>query len=1198
MKVNKQLIEDSIQLAESWQKLAESRVSRFDHRFHIKMRKMLAHPKDKVLLMQLMDQCFRSKNPERIAGQIVYLLNKHGMAEFFAPSDRILLSFFKNIGVLVPSVSVPLFVRQMREDSRTVVIKGEPLPFNQHLKKRQNQNIDCIVNLIGEIVLGEKEAEARLQKYLTALADPHIELLSIKLSTLSSQLNSLDMDGTVGELVPRLSQLFDQALTHPTREGVSKFINLDMEEYRDLEITIRVFEEVLDNPKFQQMRAGIALQAYLPDSHEWQKRITQWAINRVKNGGAPIKIRLVKGANMEMESTEAAIRGWELVTYREKLDTDANYKRMATYALQPEHAVAAHLGTASHNLFEQAWAVCLAKSLGTAQFHTLEMLEGMNESARQAIHELTQPVILYAPSSKRQQFTNAIAYLVRRLDENTGPDNFIRYSFGLKVGSKDWELQKQVFRDCFDRTDSAKKGPYREQNRLQETTDLSMGAMTKDQSYRSEADTDFTLPSNREWAQNIRKKWKKSAKDTPGQLPVVVAGQETHLDRDHREVIDYSQLPEKVTIARCAQATISDIDLAVQTAKADPDGWRSLTASERSYQLRKVAQKVRQRRGDLIGVAAAELGKAFIETDVEVSEAVDFLEYYALSAKQWDQVVGLNAQGKGVGLVVPPWNFPIAIPLGGVAAALASGNTVILKPASSAIYCAWELCKCFWEAGISKNTLQLLPCPGSIAGKHLIPNTDIDFVILTGGESTAQQMLEARHDLFLTAETGGKDATIVTALSDREQAIRNVCQSAFSNSGQKCSATSLLILEKEVFEDESFKSALIDAASSMKVGPPWNFESRITLLESKASGPLKQALETLEEGESWALEPGYVNDNPYLLKPSIKWGVKPGSFCHMTELFGPVLSVMCAENLDHAIELVNATGYGLTSGIESLDEREVEQWKSRIRAGNLYINRGTTGAIVLRQPFGGMGKSSIGAGRKVGIYNYITQFMDFTCEQDCEVQHSTPMRTGMLKSSVLDFLEPNPEILAKHLSQDQVNCLKKAAKSFAVAFETEFSKTHDPFQIRGEHNQFRYCPVDTVCLRAEKGYDPAKLWLRILGAATAGVCFDVRFEENNQWLDLLRSMRSHFPKLRSIEITSDAQLSHYIGEYSRILYCDPSRVSPSVYQSASKSLVFICRQSPLIEGRLELLNYFDEQAISHSYHRYGNIAAEGTKKNE
>ena len=201
----------------------------------------------------------------------------------------------------------------------------------------------------------------------------------------------------------------------------------------------------------------------------------------------------------------------------------------------------------------------------------------------------------------------------------------------------------------------------------------------------------------------------------------------------------------------------------------------------------------------------------------------------------------MKIKGKGVGVVIPPWNFPIAIPTGGVAASLASGNTVIIKPASTAVLCAYEMCKCFWDAGISKNILQFTPTPGSLAGEHLIKNKKVDFVILTGGEDTAHSMLESRSDLYLSAETGGKDATIVTAMADKEQAIKNIIASAFNNSGQKCSATSLLILEEEVYLDDNFKFALKDAAQSLEVGSVWNYVNRIGTLANKVSGNLKKS---------------------------------------------------------------------------------------------------------------------------------------------------------------------------------------------------------------------------------------------------------------------------------------------------------------------------------------------------------------------
>ena len=225
--------------------------------------------------------------------------------------------------------------------------------------------------------------------------------------------------------------------------------------------------------------------------------------------------------------------------------------------------------------------------------------------------------------------------------------------------------------------------------------------------------------------------------------------------------------------------------------------------------------------------------------------------------------------------------------------------------------------------------------------------------------------------MHLIAETGGKNATIVTALSDRDLAIKHVLHSAFSHGGQKCSATSLLLLEDEVFEDESFRETLADAVRSLQVGSAWELSTRIGPLIRPPRGDLARGMKELEPGESWLVMPERLTENPQLFRPGVKWNVRPGGFTHCTELFGPVLGVMRYRRLEDAIGIVNATGYGLTSGLESLDDREQEIWKQAIRAGNLYINRPTTGAIVLRQPFGGVGSSAYGPGVKAGGPHYV-----------------------------------------------------------------------------------------------------------------------------------------------------------------------------------------------------------------------------------
>ncbi|WP_331775390.1 bifunctional proline dehydrogenase/L-glutamate gamma-semialdehyde dehydrogenase [Sulfurospirillum sp. 1612] len=1195
---NKAVMEQAIKLAEVWQSRADELVSDFDKKFHVKMNKMLSHPKDKVMLIELMDQSFRSKNTKRVANQIEYLFTKYGLASFFTSSERFLIFLFLNIGIYLPNISIPLFINNIREDTKTVVIKGEDDILNAHLQKRKAEGTRVNINLIGEIVLGEEEAKGRMEKYLKLLENPNVDYISIKISTLFSQINPVSFEDTVSKLVERLSTIFAQAkkfsFTNSKGEQENKFINLDMEEYRDLALTYQAFTETLSQPEFKDFRAGIVLQAYLPDSHLWQQKLIKFAKKRVEDGGVPLKMRLVKGANMEMEETEASLRGWACAPYDKKQDTDSNFKIMAEYGMRKEHIQYLNLGTASHNLFEQAYAYTLAKEYDVLDYYSMEMLEGMSESARLAIKEISTDIILYAPAAKKEQFTNAIAYLVRRLDENTGKENFIRYSFGLKVGSADWEMLKQAFIDSFENASNIFIGAKRQQSRLKENWDDFKNSSFQTGKFTNEPDTDFIMTDNKQWAKDIRAKWMASKDTQHTVVPIVVGGKEISQDRKTQIALDKSQLKDNIIAGEFTLATAEDLQEAVKVAKADVDGWRALSHEKRHEIICNVANEFRKKRGDLVGIAAAEVGKVFGETDVEVSEAIDFLEFYSHAIRHFEAYENLKFEGKGVGVVTPPWNFPIAIPTGGITAALAAGNCVIIKPASAAALSAYQLCQCFWDAGVSKNTLQYLPCPGALAGEHLIKNKDVDFVILTGGEDTAYKMLEARPDLLLTAETGGKDATIVTAMSDREQAIKNVIHSAFSNSGQKCSATSLLILEEEVYNDPGFKSALVDAAKSMETGSVWNFVNRIGTLANPIGGNLKKAIDSLQEGESWALEPEFADDNEYMLKPAIRWGVKDGNFCHMNELFGPVLSVMKAKNLEEAVNIVNKTGYGLTSGLESLDAREVEYWKEHIKAGNLYINRGTTGAVVLRQPFGGMGKSAIGAGRKAGHYNYVTQFSNY---EEVATPKTPSVPVGPMHKKIDQWISDAKKGLYTNFTTD-FEKLKAALESYLYNFETEFNIEQDYFKLRGEDNIFRYLPLNKVALRVSKDDSVFETISRIMAAHICGVKLhiSVDYAESETIAFLFENKDALLKSTDFIAREREEDFVKCFKKVDRILYSDITKVSDFVFEEAAKLATFIIRQKPMMEGRLELLNYLHEQSISHSYHRYGNLGARGIDK--
>ncbi len=322
MENNTVVMNRAIDLAEKWQIRAGEKISNFEKNFHEKMKKMFARPMDKVLLIDLMDQSFRTKNNARVADQVEYIFKKYGMATFFSSPEKFLVFLFRNAGVYLPDISVPLFIDYVRNDTDTVVLKGEDKLLNAHLQKRKEEGTRVNINMIGEIVLGEEEAQERIEKYMEILKNPNIDYMSIKISTLFSQINPVSYENTVEEFSTRLSKIFAQAkkysFTNHKGEQENKFINLDMEEYRDLSLTVATFKKVLEQPEFKDFKAGIVLQAYLPDSHLWQVKLTDWAKERVKNGGAAIKVRLVKGANMEMEETEAGLKHWETCPYTKK----------------------------------------------------------------------------------------------------------------------------------------------------------------------------------------------------------------------------------------------------------------------------------------------------------------------------------------------------------------------------------------------------------------------------------------------------------------------------------------------------------------------------------------------------------------------------------------------------------------------------------------------------------------------------------------------------------------------------------------------------------------------------------------------------------------------------------------------------------------------------------------------------------------
>ncbi|MEA3433157.1 MAG: bifunctional proline dehydrogenase/L-glutamate gamma-semialdehyde dehydrogenase, partial [Campylobacterota bacterium] len=682
MSIPEKTVQEVKTVAYEWQKKIQVSRKGKEQDFHDMMLKMLKNPVNKIFLIELLDQSFRSHDGDRVADQLEHIFAKYKSTDFFSQFEQILIWLFRDVGVYVSSISIPLFVKYLRNDISSIVIKGEDPVLSKHMKARRAEGTRVNINVIGEIVLSKEEADERVAKYIKLLQNPDVDYLSIKISNLFSQIVPHAHDNNVEHISKQLEKVYSAAMRNTYLDKDSKeqykFVNLDMEEYRDIETTIDSFKNVLEKEAYKNLQAGIVIQTYLPDAMIYIKDLYEWAKKRVDNGGAPMKIRIVKGANQEMELTEASLRGWPSVTYSSKAESDANFKIAMDFLLEPEVAPYVHTGVASHNLFDHALAMLLAKERKVEKYVSAEMLEGMSEAAYEVLKAQGLNVILYAPTATKETFTNAIAYLVRRFDENTADQNFLRHSFGLEVDTSAWKVLIKSYDDAIALMPTVDQKPYRTQDRNAEIVKEDINL--KHYHFENEADTDFVLPANRKWAESIRETWQNISEVGGFNAYPVVGGKIVQRD-EHVEVLDKSQYHEKKLAGSYVEATPEDMKIAIATAKADPDGWRKLTTARRQEMLMDAAHEMRVARADLIGVAAAEVGKVFTETDVEVSEAIDFANFYPYSVAKMSGLTGVEASGKGVGLVISPWNFPIAIPVGGVAASLAAGNTVILKPA-------------------------------------------------------------------------------------------------------------------------------------------------------------------------------------------------------------------------------------------------------------------------------------------------------------------------------------------------------------------------------------------------------------------------------------------------------------------------------------------------------------------------------------
>ena len=1079
-----------------------------------RMATMVSDDAAKEFTLALTDEVTRLTDPTRAADRFARLV-RAGIPKSFGLIDRLALRAGGVVAPHAPRLVMPLVTARLRRETCGVILPAEDPAFARHINARTAEHVRCNINVLGESIVGEAEAAQRLRLIHERLARPDVDYVSVKISAITSHVSPLAFDATVEVVADRLRLLYREAMRHTP----AKFVNLDMEEYRDLQLTLAVFRVVLDESEFLGLEAGIVLQAYLPDVHGAAQELCDWALRRRARGGAGIKIRVVKGANLAMESVEAELRGWEVAPYPTKADVDASYKAVLDVLLDARFDGVVRVGLASHNLFDVAWGLILREELsvrGVEHRLEIEMLEGMAEAQASVVRDTAGGLLLYAPVVAREDFPAAIAYLVRRLDENTAPQNFLRQLFDLEPGNAAFEDQATCFRAAVTARTSVSKSPRRTQDRT-----ASRAATPVYATFVNEPDTDFALAANREWITDALASWAPPITS----VDACIGGEPVRSAATVDVAFTCSSWPPyKVSLADA-----STVDRSVAVAARGGRTWAARPIDERVALVHAVGDVIAHHRGLILATMAHDAGKTIGEGDPEVSEAIDFARYYAADIRE---VVALGESAPlGTVVVAPPWNFPYAIPMGGVLAALAAGNAVILKPAPQTVLSASLVAQHCWEAGIPNDVLQFLPCPDDEVGQRLITHPDVAAVILTGAHTTADLFLGWKPALRLHAETSGKNALLISASADVDAAIRDLVRSAFGHAGQKCSAASLAIVDAPLYDNPAFHARLRDAVTSLRVGPAHDVRTDVGPLIDPPTGPLRQALTTLDSGESWLVEPKEIE--PQLWAPGVRVGVAPGSWFHNTECFGPVLGVMRADSFDLAIELQNATDFGLTAGLHALDPDEIDRWIDRVEAGNLYVNRSTTGAIVRRQPFGGWKQSVVGPTVKAGGPRYVQSLRSWP---------------------------------AGVASKDALRVYQQWASD-------ELRAEHDPSGLRAESNVLRFRQLRGVAVRIGVDVSVGQRELAAIAASAVGARTVV-------------SLASEEP--------DDVFASRLAGlgvDRVRLL----GTVSDSVRRVAHSAALPVDDAPVSDVAAVELPRWLREQAVSRTLHRHGHLPDRPTR---
>lgn len=872
------------------------------------------------------------------------------------------------------------------------------------------------LDVLGEATLSDREADEYQVRYLELLQAltkeakswqeiPQIDRapwgplpkvnLSVKLTALNPHFDPINPLKSIANSLKRLEPIAQAA----AKEG--GHLHIDTEDYHVKELTFDAFKTLGDSSYFKNYRhLGIVLQGYLKESEDDAKRLIQWAERR----GTPITVRLVKGAYWDYETVYARLQGWSIPVFTDKNQTDAHFERLTRLLLGRDDVIDLAIG--SHNVRSIATALAIAEELdlpkGSVEF---QFLYGMALPLRKALVERGERVRVYTPYG---ELIPGMAYLVRRLLENTSNESFVRKGFAEDQPIEDLlaDPAKKMSNNYkpVDRTEKS-AAPHRagmDRNGVDQTIGHQRNGSEKPidstahtqalgvEPFANHPTLDFAQGSNRE---KFAHALDDAVRNRLGRdYPLLIGVEEIRTGNWITSV--NPSLPHQV-IGRAAAAGIEEANRAVDAAEAALERWSSLLPSKRAEILEQAADRMNAFRFELAALMSLEAGKPWREADADVAEAIDFLRYYARNALTLLKPISLSdldgennvliREPRGVTAVIAPWNFPLAILTGMTSAALATGNTVVVKPAEPTPVIAYHMVRILRSAGVPEGALNYLPGSGEVAGQALVDHPKVHIVAFTGSRQVGLHILKRasqvkegeRHIKRVIAEMGGKNAIIIDSDADLDEAVMGVAQSAFGFAGQKCSACSRAIIVEPAYD--AFVRRLVEAAKSLPFGPATDPETVIGPVTTEEAWNRIRGY--IEKGRLEGV-PLLVQEAPPQLKASGGYFIPPTIFGDVSndatiaceEIFGPVLSCMRAKSFDEALDIAMDSNYALTGGVFTRSPGHARKAAQRFRVGNLYINRKTTGALVGRQPFGGMRLSGIGF--KAGGPDYLLQFVE------------------------------------------------------------------------------------------------------------------------------------------------------------------------------------------------------------------------------